>query len=402
LDPKAAEKTALEPLLADETTGARIQPIVTVRTKRHAFLVERHNSAVELVLDRTTVTANGRSARFMEIELELKSGDVRALFLTAKDVSRAAPARLSLLAKSERGYRLLEDAPPKPVKSGDVTIAADTPSLDAFQIAARELLSRIVQNEELLRSAGDPEALHQMRVGIRRLRTAMSLFRKLLRGRQTRAIMRKLRRYGRVLGPARDLDVLHRRLGENGPTAGSQSDLDTVEAQRSCAYATLRRKLDKPRFRKALLQTAIWIEAGTWLSDSSKIALRARSKPAEKVARKALARLWSRICRDAKRIDTLSTEDRHSLRVRIKEVRYASEFFVFNSHASSRRRKSQLKWLEKLQDVLGEMNDIAVRQRILPSAAESRPDEVAALINTLMTDAKAAAGRLRSTKPFWE
>ncbi|KAB0267614.1 CHAD domain-containing protein [Microvirga brassicacearum] len=403
LDQTAARKTPLQPFVDDEATRVQIRPLFTVRTRRHAFLVGRDNSAIELVLDRTIVAAGERSDQVTEIELELKDGEPRALFLTVKDLLGAAPMRLSMLAKSERGYRLLDAFPAQPVKAAHAAVPAGEQSANAFQMIAAETLSQIVQNEELLRSYGDPEALHQMRVGFRRLRTALSFFKEMLAGSETRGIRKELRRAAKLLAEARDLDVLHQRLHENGTLESSQAALDEVEEQRNRAYATLAQNLDKPRFKKALLRAAIWIEAGTWLTDASARTVRARDRPVEKLARRALARRWNRIRRDAKRIDDLSTEKRHKFRMRIKALRYGSEFFAdtFKGRARGSRRKSLLKSLEQLQDILGEMNDLTVRRRLLPSLVDSRAEADAARLQTLMRRAGVAARRLRSAKPFW-
>ncbi|MDF2813701.1 MAG: hypothetical protein K0S56_4732, partial [Microvirga sp.] len=96
-------------------------------------------------------------------------------------------------------------------------------------------------------------------------------------------------------------------------------------------------------------------------------------------------------------------EKRHKFRMRIKALRYGSEFFAdtFKGRATGSRRKSLLKSLEQLQDILGEMNDLTVRQRLLPSLVNSRPEADPVRLQTLMRRAGVAARRLRSAKPFW-
>jgi len=72
-------------------------------------------------------------------------------------------------------------------------------------------LNQIVNNHGAL-TKGDPEGVHQMRVGLRRLRAAMSLFAALLGDRQTAAIKNELKWLAGELGPARELDVLVSRV----------------------------------------------------------------------------------------------------------------------------------------------------------------------------------------------
>jgi triphosphatase len=402
LDPSAAIGTPLRPFFENEAMRTRIQPLFTVKTIRRAFLIDTGNSTIELALDRTTIRADGHSSRATELELELKAGEPREIFRVAKKLVDALPFRLSMLAKSDRGYRLLESHVSKPVKSRRPPVTADTPSAEAFQTIARETLSQIVQNEELWRSLKDPEALHQMRVGLRRLRTAMAFFKPMISSRRTPGINAELRWAAKKLGPARDLDVLLERLQSTRAQDRSAPDASEVEEWRNAAYETLARRLEKPRFKRAILNAAIWIEAGEWLDAPSTKARKTGGKPVGRHARKALARRWKRISRDIRDIPKLSTTKRHALRVRIKALRYGCDFFADAFEGRTRRKKALMKSLERLQDVLGEMNDIAVGHAAFANDSTKLPEDSTAAIQALMPEAEAAARRLRSIKPFWE
>ncbi len=397
LDANAAFETPLRPFLEDEAIRAHIQPLFSVKTIRRVFLIDTGRATIELALDRMSISACGRSSRATELELELKAGEAREIFRVAKDLARALPLRLSMLAKSDRGYRLLDSYEPKPIKSRRPPVVADTPSAVAFQMIARETLSQLVQNEELWRSSKDPEALHQMRVGLRRLRTAMAFFKPVLSGRRVRKINAELRWVGKKLNRARDLDVLLERLRSAHAEHPLGLNASDVAQSRAAAYMKLAQKLEKPRFKRAILNTAIWIETGAWLEAASKKA----RKPVVRIATKALARRWKRICEDVNDIPELSTAKRHALRVRVKALRYGGDFFadVFKGHTG--RKKALMKSLEHLQDVLGEMNDIAVGDAALANNRTSLPDSAEA-VRALMPMAEAAARRMRSIRPFWE
>jgi inorganic triphosphatase YgiF len=403
LDLKAAENTPLGPFLDDEMFRATIGPAFTVITRRHGFLITMKDATVELVLDRTTLKAGLHAHRFAEIELELRSGEPAALFRIARKLSTSVPLRLSATTKSERGYRLLDGAAPKPVKSAPVRIVPGTTCAEAFQIVAREALSQIVRNEDLLRSFGETETLHQMRVGFRRLKAALAFFKPLLTGKQSRRIQKDLRRAAKRLGPARDLDVLQESLAEPASALPARSDLDKIAKQRAKAYEKLNRDLETRRFKKALLRTAIWVEAGRWLSDASVSAATARDRPVEVLAAEVLARRWKRLRRDAKRIEGLPVDERHALRMRIKTLRYGSEFFAetFEGDGVKRHRKALLALLEAMQEILGDMNDLAVRNAALPAAGIE-----AGLMNermqALTRKAARTARRLRAARSFWD
>ncbi|MEX2693612.1 CHAD domain-containing protein [Rhizobium mongolense] len=78
----------------------------------------------------------------------------------------------------------------------------------AFQAISFSCVRHFRLNEELLRSKGNPEALHQMRVALRRLRSAFSLFKAIIPGGEPRRLKEELRWLAVVLGEARNVDVL--------------------------------------------------------------------------------------------------------------------------------------------------------------------------------------------------
>jgi CHAD domain-containing protein len=226
----------------------------------------------------------------------------------------------------------------------------------------------------------------------------------MLSGGGRRIVKASLRRAGRTLGPARDLDVLARQLRDETETALSRSDAADIEERRKIAYAKLARKLDKRRFKRAILRLAVWIEAGQWLTVSSRKASKMRRMPVERLAKTRLQRRWIRIFRDVSHIEAFSPAKRHALRMRIKALRYGAEFFAdaFGERRDRTNKKELKKTLETLQDVLGDMNDAAFRQEAFRADPAQRSERYAFEIQSLMPDALAAARRLRSLTPFWK
>lgn len=398
LDLSAADGTPLAPLVSSETSRRAIQPAFGIETERLAFKIERDGAVIELALDDATASANGKTARFAELELELKQGAPASLFALARDLAKATPLRLAPVTKSERGYSLLGSAAPAPVHARDVEIDPDASRAETFQIIARSCLSQMVANEAVLRRTQSPEAVHQMRVGLRRLRAAISLFKKMLAGRQTESVKSRLRWIGRKLGPARNLDVFLgnlRKLGEPGMTANTLAD---AERRRQKAYDTLLKALDSPRYMDAILETAAWIEAGEWLDTGDR-----PSRSARKHAANELSRLRKRIRWEAKHIEDLADDERHRLRIRIKKMRYGTEFFapLFEGKKAKKHRKPMQSILGRLQDVLGEMNDIAVGGSLVPSLAEQDPERARQRLEKLLPKAVTSSRKLLKAKPFW-
>jgi CHAD domain-containing protein len=247
------------------------------------------------------------------------------------------------------------------------------------------------------------EALHQMRIGLRRLNAAVSLFKTMLKDRESKAIRADLRWAGKQLGPARDLDVLLSNLRHPADLGVHVIQLREAERQRAKAYDALLKTLSSPRFMRTILQAAAWIETGRWLTRGKQATRAVRQRPIEDHAIEELTRRWKPIRKRVKRIPEFEPTERHILRLRIKRLRYSSEFLegLFVGERARRSRWSWLATLKRLQDILGEMNDISVGSSLLPSLASSDPERAERRQQKLLSQAEAAARNLRKTDPFW-
>jgi inorganic triphosphatase YgiF len=405
LDWRALEGTALDTLLGVAHLKDRVRPAFSVRTDRRAFLLVRKRARIELVLDQVEVEAGERTARFGEIELEVKRGTGEALFDVALDLAQAAPVRLSLATKSERGYALLDGHGPKAVKAERVRLEAGQSSAEAFQAIARSCLAQAVQNDSLVREHRSAEGVHQFRVGLRRLRAAASLFSDLICDDESRAVREDLRWMNHSLGPIRDLDVLIARLQG---TPDHQRSLQAAERQRQEAFDQLLVRLDEPRFRCGTLAAAAWIETGRWLTLEKPDLPGNRNEPIERRAARELAKRRRRVIKRARGLRELDPEARHEVRIEIKKLRYGVEFFagLFTGKKSKKRRKATLQALAELQEVLGALNDIAVGGHLFAPASTAEMTDAAEATSESVEDLLDRAARvhrqLAATKIFWE
>ncbi|QFU17408.1 CYTH and CHAD domain-containing protein [Microvirga thermotolerans] len=395
----AASATPLAALLAGSDPAGSLAPVFTVETERQVFECAHGDALIEIGLDRSRIVAGPERAEFAEIELELRQGEVGPLFALALDLADAAALRLSLLTKSERGYRLrgVPEAEAEPARATPIVVLPDWSSADAFRAIARACLFQIVRNEEIVRRARSPEALHQMRVGTRRLKAAAAIFEDMLDDRDSAEAMEELRWIGRKLGRARDIDV-HVETLRNAGSGLDRDALAKAEEEQARAYASLLRTFEKRRFRHAILRLAAWIEAGRW--QGRKKAGPARALPAGERARKELGRRWKRIRRAARTLAEVGDGRRHRLRIRIKGLRYGIEFFsaTFAGRKAERRRRVMLPVLQNLQDTLGELNDLVVAKRILAASGDR---EAARRRKRLLSRTEVLARRLEKAKPFW-
>jgi inorganic triphosphatase YgiF len=159
-----------------------------------------------VALDEGRVRAGRKSAPIVEVELELKRGGASEVFKLARKLSQVVPAKLALRSKAERGYDLVNNKPTQAVHGEEILLQRGMLTADAFRTIGRSILRHIAANEVAIATA-DSEGVHQMRVGLRRLRAAISLFAPLFGDKQTERLKSELRWLTVKLAAARDLDV---------------------------------------------------------------------------------------------------------------------------------------------------------------------------------------------------
>ena len=325
----------------------------------HCPASARNGSQIEVALDQGVIDTGQNSSSLCELELELKKGNPRGLFRLARELSGSVPLQLAVKSKPERGYALLDGTEYPSEKSIDLEIPHNTPVEQAFKAITRSCLRQLLANRPAM-LAGKPEALHQMRIGLRRLRTAISIFKQVVADSQQEHIKSELKWITRELAPARELDVL------NGEVIGSLRDVvphnrdlaearSELEARRQQAYDDASRAVRSQRFAHAVLDAAEWIEIGAWISTNDPMLRLRRERSIEPHAAAELARRRKKIRKRGQHLRKLDDEQRHKLRIRAKKLRYAIEFFpsVFPDKKNEERREVALSALKDLQSGLG-------------------------------------------------
>jgi inorganic triphosphatase YgiF len=353
---------------------------------RTVYPIRYDGSEIEVSIDEGRIKAGRRASSLHEVELELKQGDSPTLFRLAHQIAKDVPATLGVKSKADRGYELFTGELSQPVKAFSVKLDPKQSPQSAFQAVARACFHQLCANTGPLR-AGDAEGLHQVRVAIRRLRAAVSLFSELLRDKQTDGIKRELKWLTGELGPAREADVFMERVVKpvaeaDRETPGVRKLRDDSMKNRNAGFARAQSAIDTARFRTLALEVATWIETGDWMRPgNAPEALSVKGTIAE-IAAEQLNRRWKKLVKRGKHIDALDPPQRHKLRIAAKKLRYASEFFadVFPQAKATRRRKRFLAGLKALQAYLGDLNDIAVNKRLgaslvsAPAAGEGLDD----------------------------
>jgi triphosphatase len=392
---------------------ASLRPLFATRVHRTLRRVVHGESEIEVAVDEGEIVAGKCKVPVSEVELELKAGNAGELFSLARALAAVLPLRLAVKTKSERGFELLSKADHTVEKASEVDIKPDVTAAEAFRAIARSCLRQIIVNEPAV-IASHAEALHQMRVGLRRLRAAISIFADVVAGGDLDRIKAELKWITQELGPARDLDVfaadvlapLHKAHPKDARVEAARRHF---KARRSAAYARAVDSLRSDRFRNGLLDLAAWIEVGNWASSEA-----AREPIAER-ARKELARLRKGVKKRGGDLRHISALQRHKLRIRAKRFRYATEFFArtFPGDSNLKRRDELLTALKDLQDALGGLNDLETRHGLMDGTrGEESPAEMAAAIpdpareaatrDRLLADAEKAFARFAEAKAFWK
>lgn len=334
-----------------------LRPVFTTRfTRTLRQLTLAGGARAELCVDSGEIRAGARRAPICEVEIELKSGSPLTLFGFAAELLREVPFRLGALSKAERGYALGSSAPVRPRKALPVALRPDMRRAEVLQTVARGCMAQIHANEEGFLGGRDPEYLHQLRVGFRRLRVALGM----PEDPEWRAALEPLREEMRwlfsVLGPVRNWDVF---ISETLPPVmrhfGAEAGLPALRARclrlRRRHVARARAAVGSPRYAALLLSLGILLYGSPPAEPPGKA-------PAQAFARAFIVRRDRALRKRGEGLAAASPEERHRARIAAKKLRYCAEFFV--TLYPQNRLRSYVGALANLQDELGAINDAAV------------------------------------------
>jgi triphosphatase len=375
-----------------------LRPVFTTRFERRAgMLALGHGVRAEAAIDRGTIEAGARREPILELELELLEGEIGPLVGLADSLVGPLGLRIETVSKAERGYRLHRAAGPRPpIKWSQPHISENAAASDAFAALCAAALAQIAANAAGVALGREPEYLHQMRVGVRRLRSALHAFRRLLRRSQAREVERPLKEMMAIWGTARDWDVFCETLADARP---SPLLLARARAKRSAARRAAGGIAASAAFQQAQLRVLRWLHRDPWKSDA------ARAEKLSRFARQALARLHGAVLKHARKIDWREEGLRHEVRIRVKRLRYGCDFF--SACFPHQAVQPFMGRLGSLQDTLGELNDVAVAKRLvgeIAAAQEAAPLRrwLGARERELIGSLEPAWSAFEAKRPFWQ
>lgn len=348
------------------TRGAVLAPVATlVNARRPHEVFDREDAPLaEITDDHVTVERDGRvTERFREVEVEAAPGRSLADLDELVDALLAADARPGAFAS--KAARALGPAALSPPDVGaparlhaDSTAAAAMRAYLAAQVAA-------LQENDLGARRHLDDSVHQMRVAVRRLRTALKVFAPVFDEEWADWLRRELAGLGEVLGPVRDAEVVQCHLlrllpGKNAEGAREVVRWAWLERARPAAHA-LAEVLHEPRY-VALLDALVEAATAPHLTPAA-------HGPATAVLAPLVDDSWHEFALRAERLRRQGPDAPwHDARIRAKRVRYAAEAVapIFGDDAARFARR-----LAKATEVLGDHQDASIAADALAELAHA-------------------------------
>jgi len=295
-----------------------------------------------------------RAAENMSQQIELKLGVQQEDVFPPRRFAAPVPAA----QKSK--------ANPSAAKARAAILPRDIPAEDAFRLTLLQCQWHIAANIPAVVEARETEGLHQMRVGFRRLRVALTSFGPHFRNSDLDKLKDRAKRMAENLGPARDLDVFTEELLE--PAARANGAVESFELLRARAGEARRTAWDfavihvmSPAFAGFMADLNAAVERRVWLDgakDHSPF-----EAPAQDLAAHVLTNRLKAAKKRARRLDDLSDEQIHHLRIALKKLRYTGEFFAPLYEKDDVEQFG--KRLSDMQDSLGAVHDVVVARETL-------------------------------------
>jgi CHAD domain-containing protein len=342
-------------LLAAHTRHDELRPVATLRTRRRGELVETERVSAEVTLDEVAVMESLQvSDEFVEIEVEVRSGDRKSIGPIIRKLKRAGARGGDNLPKLARALQL------RPAEQKRKPSADASARLRAW---LGQQLTDMLANDPGTRLGKDPDSLHDMRVAVRRTRAVLRAARRLIVT-DTRSLLDELKWLGEALGSVRDLDVMLAHLHQEAVQLDSSDReaaltlLRTLERERDTANSGLLDTLNSERYLTLL---------DSYERTVAELEPAAQPPSLGSMQDRQLSKL-RRSIRDLG--DNPSDTDLHAQRKRGKRVRYLAELAGDASVAKRAR---------KFQDVLGEHQDAVIaQQRLRRLGSAATPTEALA------------------------
>jgi triphosphatase len=386
------------------------RPKFVTDIRRRIYLLELEGATkVEAAIDHGIVAADSRREEVSELELEVKAGPPAPAYRLALDLARELGLHIGVESKAARGYRLLAGTPAGAEKYQPAEIREHVCLKDALRLLTGAALRQFVSNTPAAR-AGDVEGVHQMRVALRRLRTALVLFSPYLEANAKGRFNAAVRKMSATLGAARDWDVFLLETMDEAACDGVAEDLllelrQAASRRRQEAHLAVQQLIDGRRPTRWMLGLEAWIASGEWRGTADGDRKKDSDREIGAVLPVLLDRLRRKVKKRGRHLSKLSASELHPLRKSIKKLRYAAE--ACGAIYDRKDVRNYVKLCKKLQTTLGNINDSATAARMIKELGPS-PRAIAAMLDWhearcthARTTLAPAWDKFRAATPFW-
>jgi triphosphatase len=234
---------------------------------------------------------------------------------------------------------------------------------EAFRVTVLECLAQVAANTPAIVQSREVEGLHQMRVGLRRLHVALNAFGEEFRTPALKDLRKRTKAFTDTIAPARDLDVFLEELFEDPASTGGRGEAfatlkERAEKARNAAWEEAIGSVESPEFSIFLDDVAVAAETHSWFGAGAAFrTLYTADAPVRPTASRMLDEHLGRVRKGGRHMRSLDEHDRHRLRIALKKLRYAAEFFA--PLFKKRKVKAYLRRLKSLLEDLGALNDVA-------------------------------------------
>jgi triphosphatase len=355
-----------------------LQAVFVTDFSRTARMLNFEGAQIELCMDSGEIRSGRKVRQFAELELELKSGAPLQLFRLAMQLQEIVPLDIEAISKAEYGYRLWLNAEPEVASAEKIAFASTE---DAGAVLQRMIWSclRVLQAD----AAGavhnhNDEYLHQMRVALRRLRIVMSMANRVSANADLGGLRSDVAALGVELGRSREWDVfVTQTLAPLRQQLEKQVDIGPLlrssELRRRKQHKLTNEVLQSAALQRLLLRFGVWMNGDYWQQPSWQgLGLHQFSAQILKRRSNQVRKRFALLTSDA------DSGQLHILRISCKKLRYSAELFA--PLFSDKKVRCYLSALAKIQDNLGQLNDIAIARRLLEEIGTGKRQATAALI----------------------
>jgi len=352
---------------------------------------------------------------FARLTLSVPSSGLAEAGALLRALAETLPLTVPAVSLGEEARALALGVPARPLRRGAPDLAEARTVEDGAIQALGHLSLALAAAAPVAAQGTDPEGVHQARVAIRRLRSAMTVFRPAIGSAAIDDLKARAGEIARTLGPARDWDVfLAQTLAPVRATFAERHDLAALgkaaQEARTKAYRAVRCLIQSSAFRLFLLDMALMLAERPWRSaDGAEKREQTLETPLADFAAVALDKRLKRVRRAGESFATLDIPALHALRIDAKRLRYAAELFA--PLYPEKRVRRFLKSLAALQDALGHLNDGASAAGLLEQLRIQNAPRAQAIgvvegwvgrgAMTARTDAVEAWQSFLKREPFW-